>query len=196
LLNNLAYFTGSKPHIRVGGNTQDFAIFNESQKDATIGSFNPAISEDYPTTLSFGPSFFESYQTWSGVQFVHGFNLGRNSTAARKALLESVPHACKALSDGRLLHWELGNEPDLYNVTRITAVRPPTWGEDDYVEEWQHWSTAINSALKQACPELSVSYYAPSFAGTSNSEYCEGERACRLYPSWRDLSSSAKEPAY
>lgn len=169
LLNNLAFFAGRKPHVRVGGNTQDFAVFNATQTEALVGSFDPVLSADYPTTITIGPSYFESYNTWADVQFVHGFDLGRNSTVARQGLIDSVPYACKALSNGKLLHWELGNEPDLFNVSRVGSVRPPTWGNEQYVDEWRTWTHAIECALEEACPELPVSYYAPSFAGYSNS---------------------------
>lgn len=173
LLNNLGEFAGTKPYIRVGGNTQDYAIFNSSLNVASIGIFNTNISSDYPTTLTIGPAYFESYHTWPETKFTHGFNLGKNSTAARQALIDSVPYACKALEGGKLLHWELGNEPDLYKTSSQGPVRPPTWNEQDYVDEWLHWSRAIRKAMEGACPNLasnkSYTYYAPSFAGTGNS---------------------------
>jgi hypothetical protein len=166
LLNNLAAYAGSKPLIRVGGNTQDFAIFNSSLEVASVGIFNETLSADYPTTLTIGPAYFESYLTFSGTKFVHGFNLGKNSPAARAGLLDSVAYACKALGDGRLLHWEFGNEPDLMQEQR---VRPTTWNEPEYVEEWLEWTRAIRSELEKACPELGPpTWYAPSFAGTGN----------------------------
>src|SRR3954447_8712576 len=63
LLNNLGAFQGTKPYIRVGGNTQDYALYNASLKYALNGTVNPARSPDYPTTIYIGPSYFESYQT-------------------------------------------------------------------------------------------------------------------------------------
>ena len=56
LLNNIGALSGSKPYIRVGGNTQDYAVFNKSQDVAEIGIYNPAITEDYPTTITIGPA--------------------------------------------------------------------------------------------------------------------------------------------
>lgn len=169
LLNNIGRISGTKPHIRVGGNTQDYAIFNKSQTEPFIGIYNTAISEDYPTTITIGPGFFDSYHTWPGTQYVHGFNLGRNSTIARRGLIDSVPYACKALENGRLLHWELGNEPDLYKTSAQGPVRPPTWDERDYVDEWLKYTREIRAAMRSACPELTTdvayTYYAPSFAG-------------------------------
>ncbi|KAK3112327.1 hypothetical protein LTR53_011508 [Teratosphaeriaceae sp. CCFEE 6253] len=121
----------TKPYIRVGGNTQDYAVFNKSQTVTEIGIVDPAKSPDYPTTLTIGPSYFESYSTWPDTKFIHGFNLGRNSTVARQGLIDSVPYACKALEGGKLLHWELGNEPDLFKTSAQGAVRPATWTEQD-----------------------------------------------------------------
>ncbi|KAK5737465.1 hypothetical protein LTR17_006693 [Elasticomyces elasticus] len=173
LLNNLGKLQGTKPHIRVGGNTQDYAVFNASQHVTEIGIVDPAKSPDYPTTLTIGPSYFESYQTWPGTKFIHGFNLGRNSTVARQGLIDSVAYACKALEGGKLLHWELGNEPDLFKTSSQGPVRPANWTEQDYVNEWLYWTREIKGALQDACPDLasneSYTFYAPSFAGTSNS---------------------------
>jgi hypothetical protein len=168
LLDNLAEFTKLKPLIRVGGNTADFAIFNQSLDEAIVGIVDPAKSSDYPTTITIGPAFFESYLTWPDTHFVHGFNLGKNSTTARQALIDSVPFACKALT-GRLAYWELGNEPDLMN---LELVRPSGWSESDYVQEWLTWSRNIRKAMQKACPDLASNdkykYIAPSFAGTGN----------------------------
>lgn len=170
LLNNIGNLTGTKPYIRVGGNTQDYAVFNRSQNVAEIGIVDPSKSPDYPTTLTIGPKYFESYQTWPDTKYIHGFNLGRNSTVARRGLIDSVPYACKALEGGKLLHWELGNEPDLYKTSAQGPVRPANWNEEDYVHEWLHWTRAIRAAMQKACPALAsnenYTYYAPSFAGT------------------------------
>lgn len=167
LLNNLASYTGTKPLIRVGGNTQDFAVFNKSLGSAISGIVDPAKSPDYPTTITIGPAYFESYLTWPDTKFVHGFNLGENSTTARHGLLDSVSFACEALGGGRLAYWELGNEPDLF---KRSSVRPPTWNEHDYALEWLAWTRRIREAMEASCPELATNetfqFYAPSFAGT------------------------------
>lgn len=167
LLDNLAKFTGIRPLIRVGGNTQDFAVFDKSLATAVVGIVDPAKSPDYPTTITIGPAYFESYLTWPDTHFVHGFNLGENSTEARQGLIDAVPFACNALGDGRLAYWELGNEPDLFNRS---FIRPPGWDEQAYVDEWLLWTKKIRAAMEEACPDLATDenykYYAPSFAGT------------------------------
>jgi hypothetical protein len=174
LLNNLGSLAGTKPHIRVGGNTQDYALYNASLKTQINGTFNLARSADYPTTIFIGPSYFESYSTWPDTKFSHGFNLGLggNNSAGWETLLETVPLACKALSNGKLLWWEYGNEPDLYSTSSQGPVRPPSWNEAEYVAQWLNGTRAIKSQLMKYCPDVvsndAYGYTAPSFAGTNN----------------------------
>ena len=174
LLNNLGSLAGTKPHIRVGGNTQDYALYNASLKTQINGTFNLARSADYPTTIFIGPSYFESYSTWPDTKFSHGFNLGLggNNSAGWETLLETVPLACKALSNGKLLWWEYGNEPDLYSTSSQGPVRPPSWNEAEYVAQWLNGTRAIKSQLTKYCPDMvsndTYGYMAPSFAGTNN----------------------------
>lgn len=152
--------------------TSGTAIFNASLTDsATVGIVVPSISEDYPYILTFGPVYFEAYATWPDTKFVHGFNLGSNTSSDREALLDSVSYACEALRDN-LLYWELGNEADLFSRPGGPQPRPPGWDEQDYVEEWVYYTRQIRQRMRQACPEMAsdaaYKYYAPSFAGTGN----------------------------
>jgi len=52
-------------------------------------------------------------------------------------------------------------------------VRPAWWNEQDYVDQWLHWTQSIKAAMGKPCPDLvteqNYKYYAPSFAGTDNS---------------------------
>ena len=173
-MNNLGRLSGTKPYIRVGGNTQDYALYNASLKRAINGTFDLKRSADYPTTIFIGPPYFESYNTWPETKFSHGFNLGLggNSSAGWETLLDTVPLACKALSNGNLLMWEYGNEPDLYSTSSQGAVRPPSWHEAEYVAQWLNGTRAIKAQLLKYCPDLvsnsTYGYMAPSFAGTNN----------------------------
>ncbi|KAI2479433.1 Glycoside hydrolase family 79 protein [Pyrenophora tritici-repentis] len=169
LMNNIGKLQGSMPIARVGGNTQDIAIFDESQKTSIIGVIRPNISADYPTIITIGPSFFESYQTMpNGTKFTHGFNMGANSSAARSATWASVPYACKAIGSN-LDFWEYGNEPDLFHAS---GYRRDNWTETDYVSEWINGTNTIEQAVRTACPDLFGSkFMAPSFAGIGVDSY-------------------------
>ena len=174
MLNNIGNLTGTKPYIRVGGNTQDYALYNASLPYAVNGTIDPAKSVDYPTTVYIGPSFFESYHTWPDTKFSHGFNLalGGNNTAGWDTLLETVPLVCEALEGGKLMWWEYGNEPDLYSTSYQGPVRPSSWNSTTYIDQWLNGTRHIKIGLENSCPDLASNatygYLAPSFAGVDN----------------------------
>ncbi|KAM0450911.1 hypothetical protein ACHAO4_006303 [Trichoderma viride] len=174
LINNLGALSGSKPYIRVGGNTQDYALYNASLKTSLVGIVDPSRSPDYPTTIHIGPSYFESYSTWPGVKFSHGLNLGlgANRSEGWQTLVDTVPLACKALSQGNLYTWEYGNEPDLYSTSAQGPVRPSTWNESTYAWQWLNGTAEIKKQIQKHCPALSLfgepKFMAPSYAGTGN----------------------------
>ncbi|ROW14730.1 hypothetical protein VPNG_03723 [Cytospora leucostoma] len=170
LLNNIGDLHGTKPYIRVGGNTQDYALYNSSLAYALNGTFNYSRSSDYPTIIYIGPSYFESYNQWPDVKFSHGFNLGlgANSSAGWKTLFDTVPLACKALGPEKLYVWEYGNEPDLFAVSSQGPVRPAPWNESTYVSQWINGTHEILARLEESCPDLLdqslYGYMAPSFS--------------------------------
>ena len=151
---------------------RDFALYDANLPLAINGSLTGA-SPDYPTVISIGKSYFESYQTFPDTQYIHGFNLGHNDSAGFETLVGTVPLACNALKGGKLAYWELGNEPDLFKTTtKILSsdkVRPSNWAEPDYVSEWVGKTRVITDLVKQNCPDVPLGFIAPSFAGVSNS---------------------------
>lgn len=169
LLNNIGAISGDKPYIRVGGNTQDYALYNASLQTGINGTFDLNNSADYPTNIYIGPSFFESYQTWPGVRFSHGFNLAKGG-AARNAegwqtLLDTAPLACKALGKDGYYAWEYGNEPNNFALSRHTS-RPKGWGPKNFTYEWLNGTKAISQEMKKHCPDMAREfrqYMAPSY---------------------------------
>ncbi|WYZ44369.1 hypothetical protein EsH8_VII_000805 [Colletotrichum jinshuiense] len=171
LLANLGGLQGVRPHVRVGGNTQDYALYDSSLPYAVNGTYDFSRSKDYPTTIHIGPSFFESYSTFADTKFTHGFNLGlgANRSEGWETLLATVPLACKAIGKENLDVWEYGNEPDLFSTSAQGPVRPPSWSESIYVEQWLNGTRKIASILADACPDFPPPVFAaPSNAGTAN----------------------------
>ncbi|KAI1431121.1 glycoside hydrolase family 79 protein [Xylaria sp. CBS 124048] len=173
LLENLGSLTGQKPYIRVGGNTQDYAIFNPDLQIALNGTINATRSPDYPTTVEIGTKYFESFLTWPNTKYSYGFNLGGNhDSRVGETLVNAAALACKTLGKERLYLWEYGNEPDLYATSSQGPVRPITYNEADYVSEWLNGTRTIKSVIAKTCPDLvgnsSYGYLAPSFGGTGN----------------------------
>ncbi|KID90443.1 glycoside hydrolase family 79 protein [Metarhizium guizhouense ARSEF 977] len=157
---------GSKPYVRVGGNTQDYALYNASLKEAINGTYDPNKPKDYPTTIYIGDSFFESYNTWPGVKFSHGFNLAKGAVSAEgwETLERTAALACKALSNDNLDAWEYGNEPNNYPTSAQGPTRLKEWGARDFADEWLNGTRGINKQIKKHCPELAdFGFMAPSY---------------------------------
>lgn len=147
-------------------NNRDYALYNSSLKTAINGTVIPSITPDYPRIIDIGPSYFESYSTWPNTKFIHGFNMGKNGSHNLQLLLDTVPLACDALGNGKLLAWELGNEPDDFKNSPEAIVRPTNWTEKDYLHEWFSKTAALKRQMEKSCPELAtVKYMAPSFGG-------------------------------
>ncbi|KAK1965195.1 beta-glucuronidase [Colletotrichum sublineola] len=171
LLANLGGLQGVRPYIRVGGNTQDYALYDESLPYAVNGTYEFDRSRDYPTTVYIGPSFFESYGTLADTKFTHGFNLGlgANRSEGWETLKATVPLACRAIGRDNLDVWEYGNEPDLYSTSAQGPVRPPSWDEAAYVGQWLNGTREIADVLAEACPDFPrPAFKAPSNGGTAN----------------------------
>ena len=161
LLDNIGNISGTKPYIRVGGNTQDLAIYDPALPVATQSTY----TDGHPGDISIGPSFFEGYSSFPGSKFIHGFNLknATNSVTGWESLIDEAAVACKAL-DGKLVWWEYGNEPDVY-------PRPSsTWNTSTYVDDWHNGTAAIQQQLSNSCPDMSsgsqYGFVGPSLLGT------------------------------
>ena len=168
LLNNIGDISGTKPYIRVGGNSQDLAIYDSTLENATDATFSktPDGLRTFDT-VRIGDKFFDSFKTWPGTKFIYGLNLKNSSTSAAgwQSLMDTIPMACDALGLN-LLYWEYGNEPDFY-------PRPKSsWTDTSYVSTWANGTSALQSALSSSCPDMSNSssfgLVGPSLAESSN----------------------------
>lgn len=121
----------------------------------TIGATNG--TRRAPVTI--GPSFFSSYGTFPSTSYIAGINLATNGSVGKATREADVTYISKALGSS-LKMFEIGNEPDLFQHWNR---RPSSWGISDYVEEWLN----ANQLVKSTLPKTSLSFFAPSFAGTN-----------------------------
>jgi hypothetical protein len=149
---------------------------------AIEGAYDFNRSKDYPTTITIGPSFFDSYLALGATKYTHGFNLALGAITSNgwDTLAATAPLACEAIGEN-LDHWEYGNEPDLYSVSAQGPVRPPTWDAATYVDQWLNGTRHINRALAAACPDMATaSWVAPSNGGVSNPLRAQAQWAAGL----------------
>lgn len=152
LLSNIQAVTGVGPCIRVGGNTQDYAVYNNSFTDAVIGknpnpTLEPGLPDYYPFDgLIYGPELFKALNKFpAGTQFIFGLNLAYNHPDYLEKITTTASAALSALND-KLYSFEIGNEPDLYDSTapyRVTEL----WDGSTYATEWVTRASAIQSQV-------------------------------------------------
>ncbi|KAF9885639.1 hypothetical protein FE257_012730 [Aspergillus nanangensis] len=164
LLSNLKDITGVSSKIRVGGTTQDHALFYPDQVEAIKLVFEEP-GADQPSTVQYGPAYFSTYQAWEGLEFIHGFNFAFNGTSDREQLQSVAMAACTSMGDGLYLS-EVGNEMD-FAPGWPNYYRPSNWTMGDYVTEWTSKSNLIAQTIEDNCPGVSTGFVAPSFIWTN-----------------------------
>ncbi|OAA77717.1 glycoside hydrolase family 79 [Akanthomyces lecanii RCEF 1005] len=157
LINGLVSAQGSPMVVRVGGNSADRAIYDETLTAPTAASCPNADPGAYQCI---GPKFFDSYGAFpQGTLYSHNFNVATWNSSGFRTLEATVPLACNALR-GHLALFEIGNEPDLYNGKR----RDSDYNVHDYLADWTNTTGRFESYLQAACPDMvkTLQYMFPS----------------------------------
>ncbi|KAF2677163.1 glycoside hydrolase family 79 protein [Lentithecium fluviatile CBS 122367] len=117
LLQNLADYSGAPPHIRVGGNTQDYMIYDEtftsiSWKRNVESTAQGAIAAD---SMIIGPGYFQALDRFpKGTWITYGLNLAYQASDYTDRIVKHAQAAVNNLKNVQLYSFEIGNEPDLY----------------------------------------------------------------------------------
>ena len=113
--------------------------------------------------MAVGPRFFQGFNQWPNVQYIVGLNQNYNGTFGRSNLLAQVEAFCDIVDPSHFYAWEFGNEADLFaHIFR----RPPTWDEQNYVQDWLNGTRAIAAEVENnaACASLNPAVFdSPSF---------------------------------
>ena len=145
LLTNLADYTGIPPHIRVGGNTQDTAIYQSSYNGYGMGP-NPSASGPADQSV-FGPKFFQSINNLpKNTPVSLGIGMTYQGSDAVDMVVNIAREAVQSLTNVNLVGLEVGNEPDLYIQNQF---RQSGWSIYDYGGEWIERVQAIYQQVLQ-----------------------------------------------
>ncbi|KAE9366274.1 glycoside hydrolase family 79 protein [Stipitochalara longipes BDJ] len=127
LLQNIEDRLGTPPIIRIGGHTQDVARYCENCTSTLANVFVPGNAE--AVSVTFGKDLFKvmNDNVPSKQQFIFGLNLGQDEV---EFPLAEVVAAEKYLKSERFRSFELGNEPDFYNIQR-----PDGWNVQVYAQQ-------------------------------------------------------------
>jgi hypothetical protein len=152
LLQNLKTVAGVAPCIRVGGNTQDNALYQSNYTGSQIGrnqypTLMPTIAGYVPFDNDiYGDELFRALGTFpAGTQFIYGLNLAYDNPDYLEVITNTAKAVISALDDN-IYSFEIGNEPDLYDSTAPYRIGQ-NWSGAVYTQEWVARSAAIQSQV-------------------------------------------------
>lgn len=143
LLNNLAGYAGKPPHIRIGGNTQDYMIFQETQNEwSWVNNPSPVGRGVFkPDSMLIGPRFFEAANRLpKGTTVTWGLNLAYEQDHFIDKITTMANQALSNCPNLNITSFEIGNEPDLYAQN---GFRIGPWGGQIFTQEWLARASAI-----------------------------------------------------
>jgi len=153
LLQNLAGYTGSPPHLRIGGNTADYMIWQGSWNDWTLPvNQNPVgqgqIASDL---LFFGPKYFQAMDRFpTNTPITFGLNLAYDNADYMVNIVNEASAALNYTSNVNIFSFEIGNEPDLYLQN---GFRNGTWNNFVYA---QHWTDRANVVYEEVLRPMGI----------------------------------------
>ena len=133
LLNNLANYTGVPPHIRLGGNTQDYMIYDGGMNQYQVENNPKAVGQGLygSDSMIIGPKFFEvvnrAFPADTPITF--GLNLAYTESDYLDRITTMASQSIDRLTHVNLVSFEIGNEPDLYLQN---GFRTNSWGGQVY----------------------------------------------------------------
>ncbi|KAI1842140.1 hypothetical protein JX266_011673 [Neoarthrinium moseri] len=143
LINNLANFTGKPPHIRLGGNTEDYMVFSQDQDRWTwVNNPNSVGQGAYASDhMLIGPRFFEAANRFpEGTPVTWGLNLAYEESDWEQQITTMARQVVENCPNLKLVSFEIGNEPDLYLQN---SFRTAPWGGREYTEAWLARANAV-----------------------------------------------------
>lgn len=143
LIDNLANYTGKPPHIRIGGNTADYMVFDQSQNEWawTLNDHQKGQGNLKPNHMLIGPRFFEAVNRFPPrTPLTWGLNMAYNEPDWEDEITTMAQQVLERIKHLDLVSFELGNEPDLWLQN---GFRSGQWGGRAYVEEWLMKAEAV-----------------------------------------------------
>jgi hypothetical protein len=136
LLQNLADYSGAPPHIRLGGNTQDYMVWNESKTELrwernTKSRAQGAIAAD---SIIIGPGYFTALDRFpKDTPVTFGLNMAYMDADWPDHVVALAQGAVDGIKNTKLYSFEVGNEPDLWLQN---SFRTAPWTGQTYTNQF------------------------------------------------------------
>ncbi|KAF3003554.1 hypothetical protein E8E13_006112 [Curvularia kusanoi] len=160
LLQNLADYAGAPPHIRLGGNTQDYMLYESDYTDFAWKK-NPSSTAQgniAADSMIIGPGYFEALNRFpKDTPVTYGLNLAYMEDDWEDRIVAAAQGAVSGMKNVKLYSFEVGNEPDLWLQN---TFRTAPWNGQVYTTQFLDRAEAVyNRVLKPA--GLPSSFFEP-----------------------------------
>ncbi|EME47787.1 glycoside hydrolase family 79 protein [Dothistroma septosporum NZE10] len=170
LISEVASRTGSNVHIRVGGTSGDFSVYNASQ---TVALQLPPGSApgSVPRGMILGPVWFQAFANLP-AKFTYMAHFANNSAGQKDNAAAAAAQAFNNIGSN-LDALEIGNEIDFYPGDN----RPANYSIATYLSEWKDYATAVKNATGVTFSMQAAGYYSPrnTYWSTPNTYGANGQ---------------------
>lgn len=160
LLQNLAEYSGAPPHIRLGGNTQDYMVWNQSDPRLrwTANKNSQAQGAIAADSIIIGPGYFQALDRFpKNTPVTFGLNMAYMDSDWADHIVALAQGAVSGMKNVKLYSFEVGNEPDLWAQN---SFRTAGWSGQLYTNQFlDRCETVCNRVLKPA--GLPCSFFEP-----------------------------------
>ncbi|KAF2010022.1 glycoside hydrolase family 79 protein [Aaosphaeria arxii CBS 175.79] len=143
LMQNLADYSGKPPHIRLGGNAQDYLIYDETYKKVAWkpNAASSAQGTYAADSIIVGPGYFEAVERFpKDTPVTVGLNMAYSGADYLERISTMAQAAVDNLNNVKLYSFEIGNEPDLW-LKNLFRTAP--WDGKVYTQEFLARADAI-----------------------------------------------------
>jgi hypothetical protein len=136
LLRNLADYSGAPPHIRLGGNTQDYMVWNSTKTEHrwTANKNSKAQGAIAADSMIIGPGYVQALDRFpKDTPITFGLNMAYMDDDWADRIVALAQGAVDNMKNTKLYSFEVGNEPDLWLQN---AFRSAGWSGKTYTQQF------------------------------------------------------------
>ena len=166
LLQNLADYSGAPPHIRLGGNTQDYMVFNSSntQYRWTANKNSQAQGAIAADSMMIGPGYFQALNRFpKDTPVTFGLNMAYMDDDWEDHIVNLAQGAVDGMNNVKLYSFEIGNEPDLWLEN---SFRTAPWTGQTYTTQFLDRAEVVYERVLKPAGLPSAFFEPPATAST------------------------------
>ncbi|OCL14149.1 glycoside hydrolase family 79 protein [Glonium stellatum] len=166
LLQNLAGYAGAPPHIRLGGNTGDYMIYDSTFNDYSLENNPHSAGRGFiaSDSMIFGPSYFKALDRFpKNTPVTFGLNLAYQESDYINNIVKEAAAALNGMTNVKLVSFEIGNEPDLYLKN---SLRNGSWSGQVYTQEFLERAAAVYEQVLKPAGIGATFFETPATAST------------------------------